>query len=203
MGRAARYSGLPLVSYPFQMAWHGLLVWLWKESAYCHGITIPKLFRYCKHNFEKSFCPVLYDSQAAGRPTVAILGPRVGGAAPQAGWSGGKPRAKSAPLVRYHQTRARCATATQQGVCTAFWRGVHVFCAREASGVSVAGKLPESGAVLRWPNFAALGHWRGVRGRDRGKGAAPQLHASESGKWTRSGTDNFFRGDNLGRFPAC
>jgi hypothetical protein len=31
MGRAARFSGLPLVSYSFQLAWHGLFVWLWKE----------------------------------------------------------------------------------------------------------------------------------------------------------------------------
>ena len=48
LGRAARSNGLPLVSYPFQLAWHGLFVSHWKGHFRFHAGTIPKQLRIAR-----------------------------------------------------------------------------------------------------------------------------------------------------------
>jgi hypothetical protein len=48
IGRAARYNGLPLVSYPFQLAWHGHFVSHWKGHFRFHAGTIPKQLRFAR-----------------------------------------------------------------------------------------------------------------------------------------------------------
>jgi hypothetical protein len=47
-GRAARANGLPLVSYPFQLAWHGHFVSHWKGHFSFHAGTIPKQLRIAR-----------------------------------------------------------------------------------------------------------------------------------------------------------
>lgn len=74
LGRAARFSGLPLVSYSFQMAWHGLFVRLWKECFHYHALTIAKLRWYCKNYFQKSFRSVLNGPPAGRRQAGAVRG---------------------------------------------------------------------------------------------------------------------------------
>ncbi len=64
LGRAARSNGLPLVSYPFQLAWHGLFVSHWRGQFRFHTRTIPKQFRFARKIFKNLFA----DSK---RPPVA------------------------------------------------------------------------------------------------------------------------------------
>jgi len=54
-GRAARSNGLPLVSYPFQLAWHGLFVLLWKGQFRFHAGIIPKQLRNTRKIFKNLF----------------------------------------------------------------------------------------------------------------------------------------------------
>jgi hypothetical protein len=54
-GRAARANGLPLVSYPFQLAWHGLFVSHWKGYFRYHSGTIPKQLRFSRINLKNLF----------------------------------------------------------------------------------------------------------------------------------------------------
>lgn len=52
LGRAARSNGLPLVSYPFQLAWHGHFVSHWKGQFRFHTGTIPKQIRIATKIFK-------------------------------------------------------------------------------------------------------------------------------------------------------
>ena len=54
-GRAARANGLPLVSYPFQLAWHGHFVFALERAFRFHAGTIPKQFRFSRKIF-KNLC---------------------------------------------------------------------------------------------------------------------------------------------------
>ena len=69
-GRAARYNGLPLVSCPFQLAWHGHFVFALEKAFRFHAGIIPKQFRFSRKIFKNLFADSKRPPVASGQAAV-------------------------------------------------------------------------------------------------------------------------------------